>query len=91
MTDKIIIKKKINKFKKKIEVSGDKSLSIRWVLFSSLASGVSKAKNLLMSEDVLAAIEIVKKLGIKVKFRSKICEIYGKGINGYFFKKNIKW
>ena len=90
MTDKIIIKKKINKFKKKIEVSGDKSLSIRWVLFSSLASGVSKAKNLLMSEDVLAAIEIVKKLGIKVKFRSKICEIYGKGINGYFFKKNIK-
>ena len=90
MTDKIIIKKKINKFKKKIEVSGDKSLSIRWVLFSSLASGVSKAKNLLMSEDVLAAIEIVKKLGIKVKFKSKICEIYGKGINGYIFKKNIK-
>ena len=90
MTNKIIIKKKINKFKKKIEVSGDKSLSIRWVLFSSLASGVSKAKNLLMSEDVLAAIEIVKKLGIKVKFRSKICEIYGKGINGYIFKKNIK-
>ena len=62
MTDKIIIKKKINKFKKKIEVSGDKSLSIRWVLFSSLASGVSKAKNLLMSEDVLASIEMVKKL-----------------------------
>ena len=90
MTNKIIIKKKITKFKKKIEVSGDKSLSIRWVLFSSLASGVSKAKNLLMSEDVLAAIEIVKKLGIKVKFRSKICEIYGKGISGYIFKKNIK-
>ena len=90
MTNKIIIKKKITKFKKKIEVSGDKSLSIRWVLFSSLASGVSKAKNLLMSEDVLAAIEIVKKLGIKVKFRNKICEIYGKGINGYIFRKNLK-
>ena len=90
MTNKIIIKKKITKFKKKIEVSGDKSLSIRWVLFSSLASGVSKAKNLLLSEDVLAAIEIVKKLGIKVKFRNKICEIYGKGINGYIYKKNIK-
>ena len=90
MTNKIIINKKITKFKKKIEVSGDKSLSIRWVLFSSLASGVSKAKNLLLSEDVLAAIEIVKKLGIKVKFRNKICEIYGKGINGYIFKKNIK-
>ena len=90
MTNKIIIKKKITKFKKKIEVSGDKSLSIRWVLFSSLASGVSKAKNLLMSEDVLASIEIVKKLGIKVRFKNKICKIYGKGINGYIFKKNIK-
>ena len=66
MTNKIIINKKITKFKKKIEVSGDKSLSIRWVLFSSLASGVSKAKNLLLSEDVLAAIEIVKKLKGKI-------------------------
>ena len=29
-------------------MSGDKSLSIRWVLFSSLAKGISKAKNLLI-------------------------------------------
>ena len=90
MSNKAIIKKKISKFKKVVNVSGDKSLSIRWVLFSSLASGVSKAKNLLMSEDVLAAIEIIKKLGIKVKLRNNICEIYGKGINGYNYKKNLK-
>jgi len=90
MSNKVIIKKKITKFKKIIKVSGDKSLSIRWVLFSSLASGVSKAKNLLMSEDVLAAIEIIKKLGIKVKFKNNICEIYGKGVNGYNYKKNLK-
>jgi len=90
MSNKVIIKKKITKFKKVIKVSGDKSLSIRWVLFSSLASGVSKAKNLLMSEDVLAALEIIKKLGIKVRHRNNICEIYGKGINGYKYKKNLK-
>ena len=90
MSNKAIIKKKISKFKKVVNVSGDKSLSIRWVLFSSLASGVSKAKNLLMSEDVLAAIEIIKKLGIKVKLRNNICEIYGRGINGYNYKKNLK-
>ncbi len=90
MSNKVIIKKKISPFKKVIKVSGDKSLSIRWVLFSSLASGVSKAKNLLMSEDVLAAIEIVRKLGIKVRFKNKICEIYGKGIDGYNFRKNLK-
>ena len=63
----IFINHKIKPFKKKIFVSGDKSLSIRWVLFASIASGISKATNLLMSEDVLAAINAIKKLGIKVK------------------------
>ena len=90
MSNKVVIKKKITKFKKVIKVSGDKSLSIRWVLFSSLASGISKAKNLLISEDVLAAIDIIKKLGIKVKLRKNICEIHGKGLNGYKYKKNLK-
>ena len=89
MPNSIILKKKINTFKKVINVSGDKSISIRWVLFSSLANGVSKAKNLLMSEDVLAAIKTVKKLGIKVDLKKNICKIYGKGIDGYQFKKNI--
>ena len=42
------LKKKINIFNKKISVSGDKSISIRWVLFSSLAKGVSVAENLLI-------------------------------------------
>ena len=60
MPNRLIINEKLNSFKKKIIVSGDKSISIRWVLFSSLAEGVSKAKNLLISEDVLSAIEAVK-------------------------------
>jgi 3-phosphoshikimate 1-carboxyvinyltransferase len=71
MKNSIIIKKKIKKFNKNISVAGDKSISIRWVLLSSLASGVSKAQNLLRSEDVLAAIEAIKKLGIKVKKKKK--------------------
>ena len=82
MNNSIIINKKINPFKKIITVTSDKSLSIRWVLFSSLASGISKADNLLLSEDVLAAIEAVKKLGIKVKFKNNKCLIYGQGISG---------
>ena len=41
MSNSIILKKKINSFNKSIRVSGDKSLSIRWILFSSLAEGVS--------------------------------------------------
>tara|TARA_B100000902_G_C27256627_1_gene888222 strand:- start:116 stop:1432 length:1317 start_codon:yes stop_codon:yes gene_type:complete len=89
MPNSIIIKKKINEFNKVINVSGDKSLSIRWVLFSSLAKGVSTAKNLLISEDVLATIKAINKLGIKTKVKKNFCKIYGKGILGYKYKKNL--
>ena len=88
MPNHIIIKKKITNFKKKIFVSGDKSISIRWVLFASIASGISKARNLLISEDVLAAIDIIRKFGIKVVRKKGFFIIFGKGINGYNFRKN---
>ena len=89
MPNSLLIKKKIRKFNKIISVSGDKSISIRWVLLASLASGVSKAQNLLISEDVQAAIQAVRKLGIKVVMRDKFCKIYGNGLNGFKYKKNL--
>ena len=89
MQNFIKINDKINNFKKTIKVSGDKSISIRWILFASLASGKSKAKNLLISEDVLASIRAIKKLGIKTSHKNNEFTIYGKGINGYKYKKNL--
>ena len=89
MLNKIIIKKKITKFKKKITIPGDKSISIRWVLVSSVANGVSKAKNLLISEDVLAAIKAVRKLGVKVYLKKQTCRVHGVGIDGYRYKKGL--
>ncbi len=89
MSNIVKVSEKIENFKKSITVPGDKSLSIRWVLFASLANGTSKAKNLLMSEDVLAALNTVKKLGIKVIINVKECRIFGKGINGYKYKKKL--
>ena len=89
MANKIILKKKIFSFKKKISIPGDKSISIRWVLISSLANGVSKAKNLLMSGDVLTAIKAIKKFGVKVIIKKNLCIIHGSGIDGYKYKKNI--
>ena len=77
MSSPVIIKKKIKNFDKEIFVSGDKSISIRWILFASLANGNSKAKNLLISEDVKAAIKTIRKLGIKVDLKNNICKIYG--------------
>ena len=85
----LVIKKKINLFKKEIEVSGDKSLSIRWVLLASQAIGKSRAYNLLMSEDVLATIKAIRKLGIKVIARNSHYEIFGNGINSFKYKKGI--
>ena len=89
MSKFVVIKNKINNFKKIIYISGDKSISIRWVLLSSLANGKSIAKNILISDDVLAAIKAINKLGIKTKLKKNFCTIYGKGFHGYKYKKNL--
>ena len=89
MSKILLINNKINSFNKKIIVDGDKSLSIRWVLIASQANGLSKAHNILMSEDVVAALDSIKKLGIKVKRYKNYCEIIGNGINGFKYKKNL--
>ncbi len=86
----ISIKKKIDYFNKKaISVPGDKSLSIRFVILSSLSKGKSTAYNLLKSDDVLSAIKNIRKLGIKVILKKNKCEVYGKGLFGYKYKKNL--
>ena len=87
MSKVLLIKEKIKKFNKQIQVNGDKSLSIRWVLLASQAIGKSNGFNLLMSEDVLAALDSVKKLGIRVKINKGYCEIFGNGINSFAYKK----
>ena len=89
MLSKIKINKTIKPFNKILEIEGDKSLSIRWVLLASQARGLSKSTNLLKSEDVISALNCLKKLGVKIKLKKKICEIYGLGLNGYKYKKNI--
>ena len=87
MKKTLIIKKKINSFKKKIFVEGDKSLSIRWVLMSSLSKKKSISYNLLKSEDVMNSIKCIRTLGSKVKFSKNKCEIIG---NGFNIKKKSK-
>ena len=89
MPNQIFISNKINKFKKKIEVSSDKSLSIRCVLLASQAVGISKLSNLLESEDVLNALKAIKKLGINYIKKNGIYEINGFGLNGFNTKKKL--
>ena len=84
MENFIRINKKINSFSKKINVEGDKSLSIRWVI--SLFIKKINCLNLLKSEDVLSALDCVKILGSKVKIYKNKCEITESGLNF----KNLK-
>ncbi len=89
MPKSIHINKKISSYKKTIEVSSDKSLSIRTILLATQAVGVSKISNLLESEDVLNTLKTIKKLGITYKKKNNVYEIYGYGLNSFVSKKNL--
>ena len=94
MLNQIKITSRINPFKKTIEVTSDKSLSIRAVLLASQAIGVSTISNILESEDVLSAIKSIKKLGIECKKVGNNYKILGYGLNGFNIKKknnNLRW
>tara|TARA_Y100000590_G_scaffold96430_1_gene109550 strand:+ start:2977 stop:4320 length:1344 start_codon:yes stop_codon:yes gene_type:complete len=86
----VSINQKIEKFKKKIKIPGDKSCSIRAILFGSQCIGVSKVRNLLESEDVLNCVEALKKsLGVKIVKKNNIYHIYGNGLNSFKVKKKL--
>jgi 5-enolpyruvylshikimate-3-phosphate synthase len=83
------INHKIRPFNKVIEVDSDKSISIRCFLIGAISQNISRAKNVLESEDVYSAIECHKKLGVKIKKnKKKDYTIYGKGLGSLFAKKN---
>uniref|UniRef100_A0A1B6E916 3-phosphoshikimate 1-carboxyvinyltransferase n=1 Tax=Clastoptera arizonana TaxID=38151 RepID=A0A1B6E916_9HEMI len=84
----IIILKKKNKILGKIKIPGSKSISNRILLISALSLGITKIKNLLISDDTLIMIKCLKKLGIKIKKYKKNFLIYGNFLK--FLNKNIK-
>jgi 3-phosphoshikimate 1-carboxyvinyltransferase len=91
MLDKSFSVKVVNKigdFKNTIEVDSDKSISIRSFLIGSISQNISKIKNVLESDDVLATIECLRKLGTKIKkVKKKEYEIFGKGLGSHYCKK----
>ena len=83
------INNKISRYNKTLSIDGDKSLSIRWALLASQSYAKSKSQNLLLSEDVINTLNCLKKLGIKIKLKKNFCEIKGRGLNGFKYKKNL--
>ena len=89
MKNYLSINSLIPSFNKVLNVPGDKSLSIRWVLLASQAIGKSKAYNLLESDDVISAIASMRKLGVRILRRRSLYEIKGVGLRGYRHKNNL--
>ncbi len=73
----------MNTMEGSINIIGDKSISHRTVILGSLATGVSKIKNILLSGDTLSTIKIFRQMGVKINNPSEnYIEIEGVGLNG---------
>lgn len=72
----------IKKLSGEIRVQGDKSISHRAVIIGSIAEGVTRVKNFLLSEDCIRTIRAFEAMGINIKVDGNNLEIYGKGTEG---------
>jgi len=86
----VSVSKKIKKFNKTIKIPGDKSCSIRALLFGSVCVGKTKIKNLLESHDVLDCIQALKSLGVKIVKNGKEYHVHGNGLGSFINNKKIK-
>ena len=87
----LTIKDKILPYNKTISVDADKSISIRSFLIGAISKNISKAYNVLESDDVLSTIKCLKKLGVKIlKKKPGKYLIYGKGLGSFYAKKNTE-
>ena len=85
------IQRKIKPFNKLIKVDSDKSLSIRSFIIGAISQDISRANNILESEDVFSTISSLKKLGVKIKkYKPRSYLIYGKGLCSLFAEKNLQ-
>ena len=82
MKNFVRINSELSNFNSVVNIPGDKSISIRWILLASQALGQSKAYNLLESDDVKNTINSIKKIGVQIK-KKNFYEIEGVGLNGF--------
>ena len=72
-----------------IQVPGDKSISHRAVMFSSIANGVTTIENFLEGEDCLSTINCFRRLGVKIEQDGTNVTVYGNGLEGLQEPKEI--
>lgn len=64
-----------------LQVPGDKSISHRAVIFSSLAHGTSTIDNFLTGEDCFRTVEAFRQMGVHIEEEGSKLTIHGNGIN----------
>lgn len=74
---------KINKISGTLSLSGDKSISHRALLISSLANGKSSILNPSGSDDIKSTIQCLESLGIKIESSIDRVIVHGRGYKGY--------
>ena len=80
---KHIISKKSFRLVGNAKVPGDKSISHRALIISSMCIGQSKIKGLLESEDVFATMNSLKTLGVRIEKSNGYWVVNGVGIFGF--------
>ena len=71
-----------NNIKGTFTVPGDKSISHRSVMLSSLAEGTSHITGFLTGEDCLSTVSCFKKMGVEIEIDGTNVTVHGKGLNG---------
>ena len=71
------------------ELIGDKSISHRAVMFSSISKGDNKISNFLMGEDCLSTINCFRKMGVDIQIDGKDVYVKGNGLYGLKRPKEI--
>ena len=64
------------------ELIGDKSISHRAIMFSSISKGHNKISNFLMGEDCLSTISCFRKMGVDIQIDGKDVYVKGNGLYG---------
>ncbi len=69
-------------FCSEINIPGDKSISHRAIILSSVAHGHSIIKNFLMGEDTLATLRAMQSLGVNIFVKEQAVIVEGVGLQG---------
>lgn len=76
--------RRLRRIKSEIGVPGDKSISHRALMVSSISKGITRIRNFLFSHDSISTLNCLRNLGIKIEMNNGDILVHGNGL--YSFK-----